>query len=209
MPNRKYQYKKGSKVRKAKQAGGAALLVPTEQEQDMPIDTYPNIPPEEEAAVEASQVPDEQMEEDYLEFIVDESLSDEEKTYLMSKLEDDPQLSQIFDKVVGTASEFSGDGPVEGPGTGVSDSIPARLSEGEFVFTDKATEQLGADNLQQMMDDAERAYDGGLIRKALGGKVLTKEEELSGPLAGMNGNSEVKEEIKKQMIASGRPPSLR
>ena len=67
MPNRKYQYKKGSKVRKAKQAGGAALLVPTEQEQDMPIDTYPNIPPEEEAALEASQVPDEQMEEDYLE----------------------------------------------------------------------------------------------------------------------------------------------
>ena len=196
----------GSKVRKAKQAGGAALLVPTEQEQDMPIDTYPNIPPEEEAEVEASLVSDEQMEEEHLEFIINESLDDEEKTYLMSKLEDDPQLSQIFDKVVGTASEFSGSGPVEGPGTGVSDSIPARLSEGEFVFTDKATEQLGADNLQQMMDDAERAYDGGLIRKALGG---TKEEELSGPLAGMNGNSEVKEEIKKQMIASGRPPSLR
>jgi len=210
MPNRKYQYKKGSKVRKAKQAGGAALLVPTEQEQDMPIDTYPNIPPEEEAAVEASQVPDEQMEEDYLEFIVDESLSDEEKTYLMSKLEDDPQLSQIFDKVVGIASEFSGDGPVEGPGTGVSDSIPARLSEGEFVFTDKATEQLGADNLQQMMDDAERAYDGGLMRKALGGEVQAEEEEkLSDTLARMRNNSGVKEEINKQMIASDRPLSLR
>ena len=205
MPNRKYQYKKGSKVRKAKQAGGAALLVPTEQEQDMPIDTYPNIPPEEEAAVEASQVPDEQMEEDYLEFIVDESLSDEEKTYLMSKLEDDPQLSQIFDKVVGTASEFSGDGPVEGPGTGVSDSIPARLSEGEFVFTDKATEQLGADNLQQMMDDAERAYDGGLMRKALGGKIQTKEEKsLLNSLTGVED-----EEIKKGMISSNRMPSLR
>jgi len=192
---RKYKYKKGSKVRKAKQMGGEALLVPPEQvpvspiAEDIPIDTYSNISPGEEAALEASQVPDEQMEEDYLEFIVDESLSDEEKTYLMSKLEDDPQLSQIFDKVIGTASEFSGDGPVEGPGTGVSDSIPARLSEGEFVFTDKATEQIGADELQNMMDEAERAYDGGLMRKVLGG--------------------EVEEEIKKTMIASGRPPILK
>ena len=192
---RKYKYKKGSKVRKAKQMGGEALLVPPEQvsvspiAEDIPIDTYPNIPPGEEAALEASQAPDDQMEEDYLEFIVDESLNDEEKTYLMSKLEDDPQLSQIFDKVVGTASEFSGDGPVEGPGTGVSDSIPARLSEGEFVFTDKATEQIGADELQKQMDEAERAYDGGLMRKVLGGKV--------------------EEEIKKTMISSGRPPSLR
>ena len=141
----------------------------------------------------------------YLRNIVDESLSDEEKTYLMSKLEDDPQLSQIFDKVVGTASEFSGDGPVEGPGTGVSDSIPARLSEGEFVFTDKATEQLGADNLQQMMDDAERAYDGGLMRKALGGKIQTKEEEsLLNSLTGVED-----EEIKKGMISSNRMPGLR
>jgi len=203
MANRKYKYKKGSKVRKAKQAGGAALLVPTEQEQVMPVDTYPNIPPEEEAAVEASQVPDEQMEEEYLEFIIDEALDDEEQIYLMSKLEDDPQLSQIFDKVVGTASEFSGSGPVEGPGTGVSDSIPARLSEGEFVFTDKATEQIGADELQRMMDDAERAYDGGLMRKALGGKVQTEEELLASSARTDD------EEIKQTMISSNRMPSLR
>ena len=169
----------------------------------MPVDTYPNIPPEEAAAVEASQVPDEQMEEDYLGFIVDEALDDEEQTYLMSKLENDPQLSQIFDKVVGTASEFSGSGPVEGPGTGVSDSIPARLSEGEFVFTDKATEQIGADELQQMMDDAERAYDGGLMRKLLGGKVQTEEGLLA------SSASTDDEEIKKNMVSSNRMPSLR
>ena len=139
---RKYKYKKGSKVRKAKQVGGlaveeeGALLVPPEQTpipplaEDVPIDAYPNISPDEEEALEASQVPDEQMEEDYLEFIVEQSLDDEEKTYLMSKLEADPQLSQIFDKVVGIASEFSGEGEVKGPGTEVSDSIPARLAEG-------------------------------------------------------------------------------
>ena len=195
MPKRKYKYNKGSEVPPI--ATGAALLIPTEQEQDIPVDTYPNIPPEEEAAVEASQVPDEQMEEDYIEFIMDEALSNEEQTYLMSKLEDDPQLSQIFDKVVGTASEFSGS--VEGPGTGVSDSIPARLSEGEFVFTDKATEQLGADNLQKMMDDAERAYDGGLMRKALGGMVSPEDRKVGAQ----------DEEIKKAMISSNRMPSLR
>ena len=192
MSKRKYKYAEGS------------LMMPTES---MPVDTYPNIPVEDQAAVEASQVDDDQMEEDYIEFVIDESLDDEEQTYLMSRLEDDPQLSQIFDKVVGTASEFSGSGSVEGPGTGVSDSIPARLSEGEFVFTDKATEQLGADNLQQMMDDAERAYDGGLMRKAYGGEVQAEEEEekLSDTLARMRNNSGVKEEINKQMIASDRP----
>ena len=65
---------------------------------------------------------------------------------LMSKLQQDEQLSMLFDKVVEVASEFAGSGPVEGPGSGVSDSIPARLSDGEFVFTAKAVEEIGADN---------------------------------------------------------------
>ena len=218
---RKYKYKKGSKVRKAKQVGGlaveeeGALLVPPEQTpisplaEDVPIDAYPNISPDEEEALEASQVPDEQMEEDYLEFIVEQSLDDEEKTYLMSKLEADPQLSQIFDKVIEVASEFSGEGEVKGPGTEVSDSIPARLSEGEFVFTNKATEQIGAGELQNIMDEAERAYDGGLMSKVLGGKVQTREkedEDLSGALLSRVNEEE---EIKKTMISSNRMPSIR
>ena len=126
------------------------------QEGGMPVDTYPNIPPEEMAEVEASQLPDEQMEENYLDYIVDQSLNEDDQQYLMNTLEADPRLSQIFDRVVGTASEFSGAGMVEGPGTGVSDSIPARLSDGEFVITRKATDAIGVDNLQRMMDDAER-----------------------------------------------------
>jgi hypothetical protein len=190
---RKYTYSKGSRVKK--QAGGA-LLVPPEQEDISPIDDV-SIPIDSEEAIEASQVPDEKMESDYLDFIVDEALDDEEQIYLTSKLEEDPRLSQIFDKVIGTASEFSGEGEVEGPGTAVSDSIPARLSEGEFVFTNKATEQIGPDNLQEMMDEAERAYDGGLMSKAFGGTIDTKSDE----------------EIRKQMISSGqnldRIPNLR
>ena len=64
-------------------------------------------------------------------------------------------MSKIFDQVVESAAEFSGSGPIEGPGTEVSDSIPARLSDGGFVFTAKATDEIGADNLQRMMEDAE------------------------------------------------------
>jgi len=177
--------------RKGKQAGGPSMMVPPEMEDvgvsEAPVDTYPNIPPEEMAEVEASQLPDEEMEEGYIEFVMNEALDEEEQSYLMNTLEADPQLSMIFDKVVETASEFSGSGEVEGPGTGVSDSIPARLSDGEFVVTKKATDQIGADNLQTMMDEAERAFDGGLMSRDSGIED---------------------EEIKKSMVASNQMPSL-
>jgi len=102
------------------------------------------------------------------------------------------------------AGEFSGEGEVEGLGTGVSDSIPARLSDGEFVFTKKATDQLGADQLQTMMDDAEKAYDGGLMKKAFGGMVDDSVDESR-----MGMYSDEEEEIKKQMIDANRMPSVR
>jgi hypothetical protein len=108
---------------------------------------------------EEEMIPDEKMEENYMDFILDEALTEEEEDMLMSKLEQDEQLSMLFDKVVEVASEFAGSGPVEGPGTGVSDSIPARLSDGEFVFTAKAVEEIGADNLMAMMKDAEMKAD--------------------------------------------------
>ena len=120
---------------------------------------------------------DDEMEDNYIKFVMDESLNDEEQDYLAEALTKDDRLSDILDKVITTASEFSGAGEVDGHGTGVSDSIPARLSDGEFVFTKKATDQLGADNLQRMMDDAERAYDGGLQQLNEGGMPRQDEEE--------------------------------
>jgi len=187
-------------MRKKKQSG--SLMMP---EEGMPVDTYPNIPPDEMAEVEASQLPDDEMEEGYLDYVVDESLDNEEQSYLMNALEADPKLSQIFDKVIDTASEFSGAGEVEGPGTGVSDSIPARLSDGEFVITKKATDAIGAENLQGMMDEAERAYDGGYMMKmAFGGAV--EEDELEDTKGSL---SQTDEEIRKVMIGSNRMPSVR
>ena len=182
------------KGRKVFQEGGT-LMMPAE---GMPVDTYDNIPPEEMDEALASQLPDDEMEESYIDYILDESLDDSEQEYLADALQKDPRLEGILDKVMITASEFSGAGEVEGPGTGVSDSIPARLSDGEFVFTRKATDQLGADNLQVMMDDAERAYDGGYQMKAEGG--MMDEEDP--------GISKTQEEIEKLMMGANRMPSL-
>jgi hypothetical protein len=182
------------KGRKVFQEGGT-LMMPAE---GMPVDTYDNIPPDEMDEALASQLPDNQMEDSYIDYILDESLDDSEQEYLADALQKDPRLEGILDKVMITASEFSGAGEVEGPGTGVSDSIPARLSDGEFVFTRKATDQLGADNLQVMMDDAERAYDGGYQMKAEGG--MMDEEDP--------GISKTQEEIEKLMMGANRMPSL-
>ncbi len=215
--NRK-QYRGGGSImvpkeRELKQEGGmpeAPMEMPEEPmeepmeepTEDVPVDTYPNATPEE---VEEAQEPDEEMEEGYIEFVLNEALVPEEQEYLMNTLEGDPQLSQIFDKVVETASEFSGAGEVKGPGDGISDSIPARLSDGEFVMTQKATEQIGADNLQTLMDDAERAYDGGMMRKNryLGGIMQGDEEELG------QGDS-TDDDIRKLMsVKANKTPSLR
>ena len=181
IPRREKEESKKSK-RRGKQEGGT-LMLPPEMEgvsEDMPIqgdipeDTYT---PEDQINAEASQLPDDRMETDFVDFVLNESLEPEEQDYLMGALEADPRLSTIFDKVVETASEFTGEGEVKGPGTGVSDSIPARLSDGEFVMTRKATDQIGADELQTIMDEAERAYDGGLKTKYVFGGIAEDDNE--------------------------------
>ena len=132
-------------MRQQKQEGGnidgqmTMLMMPSDPEEDM--------------------LPDNQMEDEYLDFILDEALDSKEEDYLMEQLQGNERLSEIFDKVIDIAQEFAGSGPVEGPGSGVSDSIPARLSDGEFVFTAKAVEEIGADNLMAMMKDAEMKAD--------------------------------------------------
>jgi len=199
--------KEKAEALKKKNMGGmlkyneGSMLVPPEMEMegDMPEDTYDNIPEDEKEAAEASQLPDAEMEEDYVGYVLGESLDTEEQEYLMGVLEGDERLSGIFDKVMDVAGEFSGEGEVKGLGTGVSDSIPARLSDGEFVFTKKATDQMGADQLQTMMDEAEKAYDGGLMKKAFGG--LTSEDDMD--------SYDSEEEVKKQMISANQMPSIR
>ena len=93
--------------------------------------------------------------------VVDTSaLSEEEEKVVDDAVEMFPELEAIIPKIV--ATEFTEDGEVEGPGTGTSDSIPALLSDGEFVFTAKAVKSIGVDKLRKMMKDAEAAYDAGM-----------------------------------------------
>jgi hypothetical protein len=138
------------KLREQKQEGGSI------DNQMMMVMTPPM---ESEMDSEMPMESDDDMEDGYTKFIMEEALSEEEEDMLMSKLEQDEELSMLFDKVIDVAQEFAGAGPVEGPGSGVSDSIPARLSDGEFVFTAKAVEEIGADNLMAMMKEAEAAAD--------------------------------------------------
>jgi len=201
----KMSYNEGGKMKYAE----GSMLMPPEMgmEEDMPVDTYDNIPADEMAAAEASQLPDNEMEDGYLEFVLNESLETDDQEYLMSVLETDERLSSIFDKVMDVAGEFSGEGEVDGPGTGVSDSIPARLSDGEFVFTKKATDQMGADQLQTMMDEAEKAYDGGLMKKAFGGLTLDPMQDEKMMYGGEQMKS-TQDDLRKQMLSANRMPSV-
>ena len=148
-------------------------------------------------AMNQPMMPDEEMEDNYLDFIIDEALDEQEEEMLMSKLEQDEQLSMLFDKVLEVASEFAGSGPVEGPGSGVSDSIPARLSDGEFVFTAKATEQIGADELMRMMKDAEADADRQGMQE---GGMMEEEQEVD--QFGKPIDADIsRDEIKKNMMS--------
>jgi len=127
--------------------------------------------------MDSEMASDDDMEDGYTRFIMEEALSEEEEDMLTSKLEQDEELSMLFDKIIDVAQEFAGSGPVEGPGSGVSDSIPARLSDGEFVFTAKAVEEIGEDSLMSMMKEAEAAADERQ-QLANGGSPMAREEEV-------------------------------
>jgi hypothetical protein len=58
-------------------------------------------------------------------------------------------------------------GPINGPGTGTSDDIPAMLSDGEFVMTAKAVRGAGNGSRQAGMNrmyDMMRKFEGGAAR---------------------------------------------
>jgi hypothetical protein len=123
-----------------------SLLQPMGMEEEMPMDDEEDISDEELESMDA---------------IIDTSaLSEEEEKVLDDAVEMHPELESIIPKLV--ATEFTEDGEVTGPGTGTSDSIPALLSDGEFVFTAKAVKNIGVDKLRKMMKQAEEAYDAGI-----------------------------------------------
>jgi len=143
---------------------------------------------------------DDNMEDGYTKFIMEEALNEDEEDMLMSKLEQDEELQMLFDKVIDVAQEFAGSGPVDGPGSGVSDSIPARLSDGEFVFTAKAVEEIGEDTLMSMMKDAEAKADE---RQGMqeGGMMQNVEEKKVDQFGRPIDSDIARNELKKSMLS--------
>ena len=126
--------------------------------------TIPELSPEAETSMEMqmedAMTPSEDTEMN-VEAQVDTSVLDSEEEQLLEEvIEMHPGIMDVIVKL--TAKEFTGSGEVDGPGTGTSDSVPAMLSDGEFVFTAKATKQLGVDRLRKMMKSAEAEYDNSM-----------------------------------------------
>jgi hypothetical protein len=63
-------------------------------------------------------------------------------------------------------------GYISGPGSGTSDSIPARLSNGEYVIRAKAVQALGTDVLDKM-NHAEKFAKGGIVNKPKTGSTAS------------------------------------
>ena len=200
------QYKDGSKVEMPNEGLKALAKEAPEVVERMLAQEGGSIDDQMTMVMEQPEITsDEVMEDNYVDFVVSEALSDEEQEFLNEQLEGNDMLSVIFDKVVDTASEFTGDGPVEGPGTGVSDDIPARLSDGEFVFTAKAVEEIGEDTLMSMMKNAEANADERQ-QLNMGGQPIVEEEQVDQygkPLE----SDIVDDEIRKGMLSAN--PRLR
>ena len=168
-----------------------------------------SVEPAQVEMTEEPMLPDEEMEEDYVDYVMEETLSNEDRNYLISALEKDDRLSEIFDQVVESATEFSGSGPIEGPGSGKSDSIPARLSDGEFVFTAKATKEIGSDNLMSMMKNAEATADERQM--VANGGYMTEMENDTVPIQTSGSNKarrnipqvfQTKRQVEEEMLKS-------
>lgn len=63
----------------------------------------------------------------------------------------------------GYAHLFSEGGKVEGPGTATSDSIPAMLSNGEYVINARSAQMIGYDTLDKMNAGEMKDWTGGLL----------------------------------------------
>lgn len=74
-------------------------------------------------------------------------------------------------------------GPVWGPGTATSDSIPARLSNGEYVIRAGAVRALGLNTLHKL-NRADKMTDPALLSKLAAGRGEPTPVEAGGPLIG-------------------------
>ena len=130
------------------------------------------------AETDMEMTAEDEMEDDmdYDSVLDTSALSEEEENLLDEAVEMHPELESIIPKIV--ATEFTEDELVEGPGDGTSDSIPAMLSDGEFVFTAKAVKNIGVDKLRKMMKQAEESYDAGQVSQEEDAAAVAETDSL-------------------------------
>lgn len=84
----------------------------------------------------------------------------------------------------------AGGGPVYGPGTGTSDSIPAMLSNGEYVIRERSVKKYGTGFLDRV--NAGHYANGGLVQRfANGGGVEYQYSKFAGNFTGLQGVSQL------------------
>ena len=71
----------------------------------------------------------------------------------------------------GGAVKLASGGYVRGPGTGTSDSVPAMLSNGEYVLNSAAVDRIGVGTLNALNSGAVPSFDEGAAAVAGGGSV--------------------------------------
>ena len=166
--------------RKDYQAYAEGDIVEEDVEIEEPLMSPPGLNPDEIAMAETDmemEAEDDMENMEDMDGVLDTSmLSEEEEQIFDEAVEMHPELEAIIPKIV--ATEFTEDELVEGPGTGTSDSIPALLSDGEFVFTAKAVKNIGIDKLRKMMKQAEEAYDAGMVQQEDAATMASEEDSL-------------------------------
>lgn len=94
------------------------------------------------------------------------------------------------DNTVGIFKNKASGGYISGPGTGTSDSIPARLSNGEFVIRESSVRKYGTPMLNAI--NVGHFVNGGPVRKfANGGGVQYQYEKYAGNYTGLQGVSQL------------------
>lgn len=115
-----------------------------------------------------------------------------------------------------TAPGFAGGGKVTGPGTGTSDSILARLSNGEYVLRAAAVRQYGTAILDRMNGLQMPAFaDGGLVEAAMAVPGATPGRDLGRVTLNVEGQryemlaepQPFEQILRRQRVKFGRPRS--
>ncbi len=102
-----------------------------------------------------------------------------------------PSSSAVVSPSSGGEPKVASGGYISGPGTGTSDSIPARLSDGEYVIKASAVDQYGVGMMNsineqrfakggQVLDDYSRVTYGGKTFNARTVRMLKRAEESYG-----------------------------